>query len=176
MSEFFLGQIMLAGFSFAPKGFALCNGQILPISQYQALFSLLGTVYGGNGQTTFVLPNIQSRTPVGFGPSNDPAWQPTPYEIGETGGVENVTLLAQELPQHTHLANGTTSNGTVRSPSNALYGTNSADIYGASSGEQVVLSSQTVTPAGNGQPHYNMQPYDVINFCIALTGIYPSRG
>ncbi|NTI26449.1 phage tail protein [Rhizobium rhizogenes] len=176
MSEVFLGQIMLAGFSFAPKGFAQCNGQILPISQNQALFSLLGTIYGGNGQTTFALPNMQSRTPVGFGASADSAWQPTPYLMGETGGVETVTLLQQQLPQHTHLATGTTSSGTVRNPGNALYGTNSANIYGASGGPQVVLSSQTVTPAGNGQPHDNMQPYDVINYCIALSGIYPSRG
>lgn len=174
MSEFFLGQIMLAGFTFAPRGFALCNGQVVTINQNQALFTLLGTHYGGDGQTTFALPNLQGRTPVGFGSSNDPTWQPTPYQIGEAGGVESVTLLEQQLPQHSHLATGTTSSGTVRSPSNALYGTNSADIYGASGGTQVVLSSQTVTPAGGGQPHDNMQPYDVISYCIALSGVFPS--
>ncbi|NTJ63279.1 phage tail protein [Agrobacterium rhizogenes] len=174
MSEYFLGQIMLTGFPFAPRGFALCDGQLLNVSQNQALFSLLGTHYGGDGVTTFALPNLQSRTPVGFGSSRDPAWQPTPYEIGETGGVESVTLLEQQLPQHIHLATGTTSNGTVRNPGNALYGTNSAAIYGASSGGQVVLANQTVTPAGNGQPHDNMQPYDVISYCIALSGVFPS--
>jgi microcystin-dependent protein len=175
MSEVFLGQILLAGFQFAPKGFALSNGQLLAINQNQALFSLLGTVYGGNGTTTFALPNMQSRTPVGFGPSADPSWQPLPYQIGETGGVENVTLLEPQLPQHTHLATGTTGNGTLRNPNNALYATNSANIYGPSSGAPVVLSSQTVSPAGNTQPHANIQPYDVINYCIALSGIFPSR-
>lgn len=174
MSEFFLGQIMLAGFTFAPRGFALCNGQVVTIDQNQALFTLLGTHYGGDGQTTFALPDLQSRTPVGFGSSYDPAWQPTPYQIGEVGGVESVTLVEQQLPQHIHLATGTTNSGTVRSPSNALYGTNSADIYGEPGGTQVVLSSQTVTPAGNGQPHDNMQPYDVISYCIALSGVFPS--
>lgn len=174
MSEFFLGQIMLTGFPFAPRGFALCDGQLLDIAQNQALFRLLGTTYGGDGETTFALPNLQSRTPVGFGSSYDPAWQPTPYAIGATGGVESVTLLEQQLPQHIHLATGTTSSGTARNPSNALYGTNSANIYGASSGDQVTLSSQTVTTAGNGQPHDNMQPYDVINYCIALSGVVPS--
>ena len=174
MSEYFLGQIMLTGFPFTPRGFALCDGQFLSVGQNQALFSLLGTHYGGDGVTTFALPNLQSRTPVGSGPSYDSAWQPTPYAIGETGGVESVTLLEQQLPQHIHLAAGTTGNGTVRNPSNALYGTNSANIYGGSSGTQVTLSSQTVTPAGNGQPHDNMQPYDVINYCIALSGVFPS--
>ena len=175
MTQVFLGQIMLAGFQFAPKGFALCNGQLLAISQNQALFSLVGVTYGGDGVRTFGLPNMQSRTPVGFGPSVDSAWQPAPYTIGETAGVENVTLLQQQLPQHIHIATGTTSSGTLRNPTNALYGTNTANIYGASGGAQVVLANQTVTPAGNTQPHDNMQPYDVINFCIALSGVYPSR-
>lgn len=176
MSEFFLGQIMLTGFPFAPRGFALCDGQFLDVAQNQNLFKLLGTIYGGDGKTTFALPNLQSCTPVGFGSSYDSTWQPTPYAIGATGGVESVTLLEQQLPQHIHLATGTTSSGTVRNPSNALYGTNSANIYGASSGDQVTLSSQTVTAAGNGQPHENMQPYDVINYCIALSGVVPSSG
>lgn len=175
MTEVFLGQIMLVGFPFAPKGFARCDGQLLGITQNQALFSLLGTYYGGDGIRTFGLPDMRGRTPVGFGTSVDSSWQPSPYQIGEMGGVENVTLQQQQLPQHIHLATGTTSNGTVRNPSNALYGTNSANIYGASSGAQVVLSSHTVTPAGNGQQHQNMQPYDVINYCIALSGIFPSR-
>lgn len=175
MSNVFLGQIMLTGFPFAPRGFALCNGQLLPIAQNQALFSLLATYYGGDGIRTFGLPNMQSRSPVGFGPSTDSSWQPSPYEIGEIGGTENVTVLPQQLPQHIHVANGTTSNGTVRSPSNALYGTNTANIYGPSNGAQVVLASQTVTPAGNNQPHDNMQPYDTISFCIALQGVFPSR-
>lgn len=175
MTEVFLGQIMLAGFQFAPKGFALCNGQLLAVAQNQALFSLVGTYYGGDGIRTFGLPNMQSRTAVGYGSSVDPSWQPAPYTIGETSGVENVTLLQQELPQHRHIAMGTTSNGSGRNPSNSLYGTNSASIYALSSNTQVVMSPQTVTPTGNNQPHSNLQPYDVINYTIALSGIFPSR-
>lgn len=175
MSEVFLGQIMLTGFSFAPKGFALCNGQTLPISQNQALFSLLGINYGGNGVTTFLLPDLRSRTPVGSGSSVDPSWQPSPYNIGDRAGVENVTLLQSEMPQHTHIANGTTAPGTTRNPSGTLYGSNSADVYAPSSGQQVVLSNQTVSLAGGNQPHTNLQPYDTISFSIALQGIFPSR-
>lgn len=175
MTEVFLGQIMLTGFAFAPKTFALCNGQILSIAQNQALFSLLGTTYGGNGQTTFALPNLQSRTPAGYGQSVDPSWSPSPYALGETGGVETTTLLPPQLPQHTHIANGTTTVGNQRSPSNALYGTNSTAIYGPSTGPQVPLSASTVMPTGNSQPHNNIQPYQVISYSIALAGIFPSR-
>lgn len=173
MTEVFLGQIMLTGFQFAPKGFALCNGQLLPIAQNQALFSLLGTTYGGNGTTTFQLPNMQSRTPVGFGNSVDGGWNPSPYQLGETGGVENVTLLQTQMPGHNHLVNGTSATGAIRNPTNGLYGTNSASIFGPSNGALVPL--QGMGMAGGTQPHANIQPYTVINFVIALVGIYPSR-
>ncbi|KQU78746.1 microcystin-dependent protein [Mesorhizobium sp. Root102] len=175
MAEFFLGQIMLTGFGFAPKGFALSNGQILPIVQNQALFSLLGTTYGGDGQVTFALPNVQGSTPVGFGPSADPAWQPSPYNWGETGGIENVSLLSQQLPNHSHVGQGTTANGAQRNPANTLYGTNANAIYALANGAQVPLASPTVTTVGGNQPHANMQPYQVINYNIALVGIFPSR-
>ena len=175
MTEVFLGQIMLTGFAFAPKGFALCNGQLMAISQNQALFSLLGTAFGGDGRTTFALPNLQGRTPVAFGQSVDPAWQPSPYQQGETGGVENVTLLTTQLPTHNHQCNGTTSAGSQRNPTNALYGTNTAALYAPASGPQVPLSPQSIAPVGGTQPHPNMQPYDVISYCIALSGIFPSR-
>ncbi|SDQ85235.1 tail fiber protein [Pseudoxanthomonas sp. CF125] len=175
MTEVFLGQIMLTGFAFAPKGFALCNGQLLSISQNQALFSLLGTTYGGNGQTTFALPNMQGRTPVAFGTSADPGWQPTAYQLGETGGAENVTVLTTQLPLHNHQCSGTTATGSQRNPTNALYGTNTAALYAPANGAQVPLSPQSIAPAGGTQPHPNMQPFDVINYCIALAGIFPSR-
>lgn len=175
MSEFFLGQIMMTGFGFAQKGFASCNGAILGIAQNQALFSLLGTTYGGNGTTTFGLPNLQSRTPVGFGQSVDPAWQPAPYNWGEIGGVENVTLLSPQLPVHSHVGNGTTAAGAQRSAGNALYGTNTNNIYAPANGPQVLLAGPTVTPAGGNQPHTNIQPYETINYNIAMTGIFPSR-
>lgn len=175
MTEVYIGQIMMSGFAFAPRNFALCNGQILGIAQNQALFSLLGTSYGGNGTTTFALPNLQGRTPVAAGASADPSWQPPPYEIGAIGGVETVTLLSTQMPAHTHQGNGTTSDGKARNPTGALFGKNSVPVYAQTPGAQVPLSPQTVTPAGGGQAHSNMQPYGVINFCIALLGIYPSR-
>lgn len=175
MTEVFLGQIMLTGFAFAPRGFALCNGQLLAISQNAALFSLLGTTYGGDGRTTFALPNLQGRTPVAFGASADPAWQPAPYALGEQGGVENVTLLQPQLPAHNHPCSGTSTNGSQRNPTNTLYGTNTAAIYAPTGGAQVPLSQQSIAPVGGNQPHENMQPYDVISYCIALTGIFPSR-
>jgi microcystin-dependent protein len=175
MAEYFLGQIMMTGFGFAPRGFAFCNGSIMAIAQNQALFSLLGTTYGGNGTTTFGLPNLQSRTPVGFGASVDPNWQPSPYQWGETGGVENVTLLPQQLPAHTHVGNGTTTAGAQRTATNALYGTNTEAIYAAPNGRLVPLSVPTVTFVGGSQPHPNIQPCETINYNIAMSGIFPSR-
>ena len=176
MAEVFLGQIMMAGFEFAPRGFALPNGGLLPISQNSALFSLFGTAYGGNGTTSFALPNLQGRTPVGIGTSADSSWNPTPFVLGEFGGSESVTLSLDQLPTHAHQANGTSANGIGRNPTDDLFGTNSADIYGPASGPQVMLSGNTVAPTGGGQPHANMQPYGVINFCVAIAGIFPSRG
>jgi len=176
MAQVYLGQIMLAGFGLVPRGFAACNGQLLPISQNQALFSLLGTQYGGDGRTTFALPNLQGRTPVGAGSSVDPTWQPTPYVQGELGGVETVTLLSQNLPPHTHTALGSTNAGAIKNPTNALYaGSGSESIYAPSSGPQVPLNGQTIGLTGGNTPHANMQPYCVLNFNIALNGIFPSR-
>jgi microcystin-dependent protein len=176
MAEVYLGQIMLAGFGFPPKGFAACNGQLLPVNQNQALFSLLGTQYGGDGIRTFALPNLQGRTPVGAGSSVDPAWQPTPYTQGEPGGYEAVTLLSGNLPQHTHSAQGSTTAGTAKNPTNTLYaGSGSEQIYGAANGAQVPLNPQTLGLTGGNQPHDNMQPFRVLNFNIALSGIFPAR-
>ncbi len=165
----------MGGFNFPPKGFAFCNGQLLAIAQNQALFSLLGTQYGGNGQTNFALPNLQGRTPVGFGNSVDPGWNPSPYNIGETGGVENVTLLSTQLPTHTHGLVGTSGAADVRTARNNYYAKSTLDMYALTNGPQVALSQATLGPQGNTQPHTNVQPYLAINFCIALVGIYPSR-
>lgn len=177
MTEVFLGQIITVGFGFAPKGFAECNGQLLPIAQNQALFSLLGTMYGGNGTTTFALPNMQSRTPVGAGPSVDGGWNPAPYQYGETGGVENVTLLTPQLPAHTHNLCGCNATATSRAPTNNFYGTTVAatPIYAPTGGPQVPLMQTTIGTVGSTSPHPNLQPYRVINFCIATSGVYPSR-
>lgn len=175
MSEFFIGQIMMTGFNFAPRFWALCNGQLLPINQNQALFSLLGTQYGGNGTTNFALPDLRSRTPIGYASSVDPGWQPPGVQIGQASGVENVTLLSTNLPSHTHQLNATSSNGTTRNPNNAIYASSSVPLFSGSSGPAVPLNQATVSPNGGNQPHPNLQPYSVINFCIALSGIFPSR-
>lgn len=175
MSEVFLGQIMLTGFNFAPRGFALCNGQLMAISQNQALFSLLGTQYGGDGRVTFGLPNMQGRVPVGSGNSVDPGWQPSPYVQGETGGVENVTLLGNQMPTHVHGLVGTSTTGGARSPAGNLYGASSGEALYAAAGSQVAMAPRNLANAGGSAPHENMQPYRVINFAIALSGIFPSR-
>lgn len=178
MSEFYLGQIMMTGFGFAQRGFALCNGQLLPVNQNTALFSLLGVQYGGNGTTNFQLPNLQGRTPVGAGSSADPAWQPSPYPIGDVEGVESITLTGQQLPMHNHFVGVTTSTGNAKVATNALLGTsnNSAiPVFSAGGTNTVPLYPQTIGMTGGSGSHNNMQPFRVINFNIALTGIYPSR-
>lgn len=175
MSEFFIGQVMMAGFNFAPKFWALCNGQLLPINQNQALFSLLGTQYGGNGTTNFALPDLRSRTPIGYASSVDPSWQPPSVQIGQASGVENVTLLSTNLPAHLHSVGATSSNGSTRNPNNATYAASGVSLFAPAGGAQVPLNAATVSPSGGNQPHPNLQPYSVINFCIALSGIFPSR-
>lgn len=178
-TNFYLGQITMAGYNFAPRGFALCNGQLLPISQNQALFSLLGLAYGGNGTTNFALPNMQGRVPVGQGPSSGSGQN---YPIGSIAGAENVTLTASQLAAHMHSVNASTTTARATTPSGGIFasvkpvGTSAAEaIYGPMSNPAVALAQTTVTPAGGNGPHPNMQPYSVINFTIALQGIFPSR-
>jgi microcystin-dependent protein len=176
MSDYFIGQIMLSGFNFAPRNFAMCNGQTMPINQYQAVFALLGTVYGGNGVTTFQLPDLRGRTPVGYG--NNPAVGVN-YNIGQTFGVENVTLNSAQVPVHTHAINATTTAGTIRDPANSIYGVpaNSGQGYAtAGGGGMTQLYAQQLQNAGGSQGHSNLQPYSVLNFSICLYGIFPSRG
>ncbi|OYY88980.1 MAG: microcystin-dependent protein [Sphingomonas sp. 28-66-16] len=172
MSEFFLGQVMMTGFGFAQKYFAQCNGQLLPINQNQALFSLLGTVYGGNGIQTFGLPDLRSRTPAGGGfGSGD-------YALGQVGGTEQVTLIESQLPRHTHNAVMTTATGSRGSPrgSGATLGNIDPPTPGFySPTPDIPLQGQPLTQTGNNLPHSNMQPYTTINFNIALSGVFPSR-
>lgn len=180
MSDFFIGQIMMTGFNFAPKFWAQCNGQLLPINQNQALFSLLGTQFGGNGTTNFALPDLRSRTPVGYGASVDPAWQPPQVQMGQPGGVENVTLTSGNLPPHSHLVNASTANGDNRNAGGRVFATSASSatppsLYASGTGALVPQNPQSVVPAGGSQPHTNLQPYTAINFCIALSGIFPSR-
>jgi microcystin-dependent protein len=165
MTEPFLGEVRLLSFNFAPKGWALCNGQLLPINQNQALFSLLGTTFGGNGQTTFALPNLQGRTPIEVGNG---------YFLGQSGGEQTHTLSVAELPGHTHTLNATSANPTATVPAGTLgYARSGTLMYGAAA-NLVAMSAQAVGNAGGSQPHLNMQPFLTLNFCIALQGTFPS--
>jgi len=164
MSEPFLSEIKIVSFSFAPKGWALCNGQFLPINQNQALFSLLGTTYGGNGQTTFALPNLQGRVPIHMVGG---------HVLGEGGGEQAHTLSVSQVPQHIHVFNGTTANADSPVPAGNLLGT-ANNLY-TPPANLTSLDPSTVTSVGGSQAHLNMQPFLVLNFCIALQGIFPSR-
>jgi len=159
----FIGQIMAVAFNFAPKGWVLCNGQLLPINQNQALFSLLGTTYGGDGVRTFGLPNLQARLPVGS--SNN-------FALGSVGGEMNVTLNSTQVPQHNHNVIAATS-ASSNNPAGNILGT--APLYQGASASSVTMSANAISPAGGSQPHSNQQPYIVVNYCIALVGIFPSR-
>ena len=177
MAEVYVGQIMMAGFNFATRTFALANGQLMAINQNQALFSLLGVQYGGNGSTNFALPNLQSMAPVGAGTSVDPSWQPSPYVQGTVSGTENVTLLLPQLPQHNHTVGVTTTAGTLRVTAGALLGPNSVATeftYGPLTAP-TILALPTIGPNGGTTQHPNMQPYGVLNYQIALSGVFPSR-
>ncbi|MDQ1830014.1 phage tail protein [Massilia scottii] len=168
MSEPFLAEIRMMSFNFPPKGWALCNGQFLPINQNQALFALLGTSYGGNGQTTFALPDLRGRVPVHSGPLTGPP--------GAAGGREAVTLTQAEIPAHTHALHATTALATSGAPAGALLGKKGRlgrDVFAAPA-NLVALNPDAVTSTGGSQPHNNMQPYLTINFAIALQGIFPS--
>jgi microcystin-dependent protein len=168
MAQLFLGQLILASFNFAPKGFATCNGQILAINQNQALFSLLGTTYGGNGTQNFALPNLQGRTPIGYGVvSGSPV-------LGETGGEEMHTLRTTEVPSHTHQLEGTSAAAGTGIPVGAVFGTSSVSAYIAPANPQP-MNPASIATYGGSQPHENRQPYLVMNWCICLSGIFPSR-
>lgn len=165
MSTPFLSEIRLFSFNFPPKGWALCNGQLLPINQNQALFSLLGTTYGGNGQTTFALPDLRGRVPIHQGNG---------FTLGQRGGEEAHTLTVSELPTHTHALNASTTaaNGTDNPTGQVLGGAN--DLYHTPA-SLTTMNGGTVAITGGSQPHTNMQPYGVLNFGIALVGIFPSQ-
>ena len=171
MAEPFLSEIRIFSFNFAPKGWAACNGQFLPINQNQALFSLLGTVYGGNGQTTFALPNLQGRAQVHEGNG---------HTLGEAAGSSAVTINIQQLPTHTHpLANNmavvdANQNATQGAPGGNNWANNGKQMWNTGQGN-AVMNAQAVGNVGGSQAHTNMQPYLVLNFCIALQGIFPSQ-
>jgi microcystin-dependent protein len=164
MAEPYIGEIRTFSFNFPPKGWAACNGQLLAISQNQALFSILGTTYGGNGITTFALPNFQGRVPVHAGNG---------FVLGESGGEQAHTLLANEMPAHTHVPVGSSNNAAQASPDSAFWAVTSDGSY--SNAPTTILGSQAIAAVGGGQAHETMSPYLTLNFCIALTGVFPSR-
>ena len=166
----FLGEIRMFAGNFAPQGWALCDGQILPIQQYTALFSLLGTNYGGDGVRVFALPNLQGMSPLCYG--NGPGL--SPYVIGQTGGASAVTLLTTELPAHSHNVNISTLSAPSRSPSNNLPAYGDHELY-SSQNPTVSLSPKSVTSTGGNQSHNNLQPSLVVTFIIALEGVFPAR-
>jgi microcystin-dependent protein len=165
MAEPFLSEIRLMSFIFAPKGWALCNGQLLPINQNQALFSLLGTTFGGDGRVNFALPDLRARVPIHVGSG---------HTLGERGGEQAHTLSISELPTHTHAVRAHTGVGTGSAPgTGTVLSKSPADLYGAPTGLTALHSATSVTTGGS-QAHTNMQPFLTLSFCIALQGIFPS--
>lgn len=166
MSEPFLGEIRLCSFTFAPRDWAMCNGQLLPINQNQALFSLMGTMYGGDGRVNFALPDLRGRTPIHMGNG---------FTQGQNGGEQAHTLSIAEIPTHTHTVYGANLDATADMPaSDKVLGKASIDMY-RSPTSPVAMLPQTVSNTGGSQAHTNMQPYLVLTFCVALIGIFPSQ-
>jgi microcystin-dependent protein len=160
----YLAEIRIFSFNFPPKGWAFCNGQVMAINQNQALFSLLGTTYGGNGVTTFALPNLQGRVPISFG---------SIFTQGQVGGEEAHTLIQSELPAHIHVATGSSNPADQGSPQNNYWAVEESNAYAAAADS--TMAPGAVTTVGGSQPHTNQSPYLTLSFCIALTGIFPSR-
>lgn len=164
MAEPFLGEVRLMSFVFAPQGWALCNGQFLPINQNQGLFSLLGTTFGGNGQTTFALPDLRGRTPIHVGSG---------HTLGERGGEQAHTLSIAELPAHTHAVVASLNPGAQVATGGKVFASTGANTFGGAANLQAMPPAM-LTNTGGSQAHLNMQPFLTLNFCIALQGIFPS--
>ena len=174
MASPFVAEIRIFPFNFAPKGWAFCDGQILPLSQNTALFSLLGTTYGGDGKSNFALPNLQGCAALNAGQGAGLSL----YDLGETGGEQTVTLLSSEMASHNHPSSCASPPGSLPSPAGnawAVVGGRNAKAYATAGGSQVNMSPGAIGPTGGSQPHNNMPPYLTLNFCIALQGVYPPR-
>ena len=173
MAQPYVGEIRMFAGSFAPAGWAFCSGQLMPISENETLFQLIGTTYGGDGQETFALPDLQSRTPIHIGAGADGI----NYQLGESGGVEQVTLTVSQIPNHTHPFLATTANGTGTNPGGNVIGgsVSSVQPYIEDPSPDVTLWNQAVTQVGGSQPHENMQPFLCLNYIISLFGVFPSQ-
>ena len=172
MADPFVAEIRIFPFNFAPKGWAFCDGQLLPLSQNTALFSILGTTYGGDGKSTFALPNLQARAPMHPGQGQGLS----PHGLGETGGSETVTLSESEIPAHSHAVTAQSNAASTRTPAgNVLARPARGMPYAPSSGNLVAMASQALATTGGQAPHNNMMPYLTFYFCIALQGVFPPR-
>ena len=171
MSEPFLAEVRMVGFNFAPRGWAFCDGQILPINQNQSLYSLLGTTYGGDGRTTFALPDLRGRTPIHVGSSNGGG----DHRLGQKSGEETHTLAANEMPQHTHTLRASSTDANAGAPTNHVLARSTTPEAYREAGSLSAMQAGSITNVGGSQAHENMQPYITLNFCIALQGLFPSR-
>jgi microcystin-dependent protein len=172
VAEPFLGEIRLFPFNFAPSGWALCEGQLLPITSYTALFSLIGTFYGGNGSTNFALPDLRGRAPICMGTGAGLS----PYNIGQAGGVQSVTLTPNQMPAHSHAVEASAVKGGLDSPKGAVPGLNKKEKdYDAAPDGTTTMNAGMIGSTGGGQAFTVIQPYLTLNFCIAMQGIFPSR-
>jgi microcystin-dependent protein len=165
MSQPYIGEIRMFAGNFAPVGWALCQGQTLPISQYEALFNLIGTTYGGDGQQTFALPNLQSRVPVHVGQG---------FLLGQAAGSETVTLTISQIPAHSHVPQANSNAGTQPTPQGTVWAQSSANQF-TNQAPSLAMAPQAIGSSGGSQPHDNMLPFLVINFIIALFGVYPTQ-
>jgi len=171
MSTPYIGEIRMVGFNFAPQGWAFCNGQLMSIAENEALFNLIGTTYGGDGQSTFALPNLQSRIPLHQGSNN----MGDSMVLAQLSGSETVTLNTNQLPAHSHALGANSGNGTQAGPGGGVWAASTLDQFSTSPPTHAMATTTTL-PAGGSQPHDNMPPFLVVNFVISLFGIYPSQG
>lgn len=178
MSDQYVGEIRMFAGNYPPKGWAFCDGSTLPINGNEALYSIIGVTYGGDGQNSFKLPDLRGRIPVHRGGNSTTG---STFMMGQQGGVEKVTLTSDQLPTHTHQVNAQLAPGTLKNPSNAFWATSNTNQYAASTSTTIVtpnakLSSQSISTVGGGQAHDNMMPYLTVSFIIALSGLYPVQG
>jgi len=170
MAQPYVGEIRMFGGNFAPNGWMFCEGQTLPISENEVLFQLIGTTYGGDGESTFNLPNLASRVPIHMGTGSEGIT----YQIGEAAGVESVTLTTQQIPSHTHAMSASTNVSQDTSPQNKVLGQSGSALMYIQDTPDTAMNSSSIMPMGGSQPHENMQPFLCINFIISLFGVYPS--